>query len=479
MILPTESIFQSSLDGAGACHLPHIYTSCSGSKVPNNEAPFCGDGTLNPDRKREGDLDMMATHDFDEIVYGQDAYHLDTEKEASILQYIINRPQCVASEVSLGAKSVYTERYFDSVLADLQMRGLELMMRMYGDVSTNSVHKSVNDWKPLFISSDLNVAVQKRSGAILLGGIVVHAAVSTSDNVVSDVLPNNFSRRSDQSEVRLPNFAIDFSDYVLGAMIERVSDSFDLYATMFLLCHAAMVPKEGKSAESGDTVSPEVHDVWKRAINSFEKTVYTPNGVRQTPPAFYCNISHASDGPYYIVEGSFVPNSATPDSNANKRLDILRCKMENTESAYMNLAGTSQEMRIEILRGDFSLLSFRIPWGSRKTGYMLDEPSDQIVTKIDPWKGFNKSTPGNWTHDRLYMCVPGWADSPSKATLPIFLEWIQHHLLMGADHIFTGVTMSWGSSSFELTRRVLSSFIDEGVVSINTHAGDDIDNSYR
>ena len=445
---------------------------------------FCGNGTLNPTRKlipngnTRDDLNMVTTHDFDEVVSSRDAYHLDVTKEASITQYILQRPECVASKLSLGTKSVYTVRYFDSVLADLQMRGLELMMRMYGDVSTKPAHNSMNEWKPLFISKDLNVEVQPRSDITVEGG-TEHMPVKPNNEHTTDLLPNNFSRRSEQSEVQLPNFAIDFSDYIFSAMIERVSDSFDLYATMFLLCHEIVLPRHDISSESGDTVSPEVHDVWKRAMNSWEKTVYTQNGLRQKHPAYYCNISHTSDGPYYIVEGAFIPNSATPDSNVNKRLDILRCKMEDTESAYMNLAGTSQEMRIEILRGDFSLLSFRIPWDSRKTGYMLDEPGDKVLTTIDPWKGFNKSTPGTWTHDRLYMCVPGWEDAPSKATLPVFLEWIQHHLLMGADHIFTGVTMAFSSSSFGLTRRILSSFIDEGVLSLNTHAGDDIDNTYR
>ena len=472
------------MDGAGACRLPHSNTSCSERDVTDNEVTFCGNGTLNPTRKlipngnTRDDLNMVTTHDFDEVVSSRDAYHLDVTKEASITQYILQRPECVASELSLGTKSVYTVRYFDSVLADLQMRGLELMMRMYGDVSTKPAHNSMNEWKPLFISKDLNVEVQPRSDITVEGG-TEHMPVKPSNEHTTGLLPNNFSRRSEQSEVQLPNFAIDFSDYILSAMIERVSDSFDLYATMFLLCHEMVEPTRIKYADGGDAVSPEVHDVWKRAMNSWEKTVYTQNGLRQKHPAYYCNISHTSDGPYYIVEGAFIPNSATPDSNVNKRLDILRCKMEDTESAYMNLAGTSQEMRIEILRGDFSLLSFRIPWDSRKTGYMLDEPGDKVLTTIDPWKGFNKSTPGTWTHDRLYMCVPGWEDAPSKATLPVFLEWIQHHLLMGADHIFTGVTMAFSSSSFGLTRRILSSFIDEGVLSLNTHAGDDIDNTYR
>ena len=486
-ILPTEKIFQASLDGAGACRLPRTYTSCSNTStssassgtVPDKEVPFCGDGTLSPHNKRGAGLDELRVHDFDGRVRSVDAYDLNTTEEASFFHYLTSRPESVASEVSLGTQSMYAVRYFDAVLTDLQVRGLELMMRMYGDVSTKPVDNVVREWKPLFLSSDVATGPLSKYDVKINSGSEVYGTASTYAKDVSYLLPNNFSRRSEQSEVSLPNFAVDFSDYILGAMIERTSDSFDLYATVFLLCHEIVLPKRGKSAESGETISPEVHDVWQRAIDSFGETVYNKTGVRKTLAPFYCNISHTEGGPHYIVEGSFVPNSLTEDSNSNKRLDILRCKMEDTESAYMNLAGTSQEMRIEILRGDFSLLSFKIPWADRKTGFMLDTPDDQIVTIFDPWKGFNKSTPGVWTHDRLYMCVPGWEDAPSKATLPIFYEWIQHHLLMGAYHIFTAMTMSWNSSSLELTRRVLSSFIDEGVLSMNIHTGDDIDYAYR
>jgi hypothetical protein len=292
-------------------------------------------------------------------------------------------------------------------------------------------------------------------------------------------LPNNFSSRPHEDEIELPNFAVDYSDYAMGAMIERVSDSYDLYTTVFFLCHTLLEPKERFSARSGEKVSAEVYDVWKIAMRHFEVTEYAVNGVRVVPPAFYCNISHTADGPYYLVEGIFVPNKLTPDSNANKRSDILRCKMEDTEKAYMDLAGSSHELRVEILRGDFSLMRFRIPWGIRKTGYMLSEPANQVVTRFDPWKGFNRSTPGIWTHDKMHMCVPGWEDEPSKANLPILLEWIQHHILLGVDHIFSAMTFSWESKHMHSMRKILGSFIDDGLVSITSHSGDGIDGVYR
>ena len=465
--LPTERVFQASTDGAGACNLPRAWTSCGDAQLSSSgnitADGFCGDGTVLPNRF-EALTAIRYSHDFDEVVTSKDSYSLDKQSEGSVLHHLHKRLFMSASDNALNNVSIYTYRYFDNVMEDLRNRGLELMMRIPEKQATTEP-TAEEKWDPLFSVTDVaNIFARQ--------GTLVESSYDYS-------LPNNFSTRSEESEVHLPNFSVDFKEYALGAMIERVSDSYDLYATVFFLCHTLLEPQNSEWARTVEKISSEVYGVWKSVMNNFEETQYTKTGIRKTPSPYYCNISHTADGPYYIVEGTFVPNRLTPDSNANRRLDVFRCKMEDTESAYMNLARTSQEMRIEILRGDFSLISFKIPWGSRKTGYMLDEPNDQKVTIFDPWKGFNKSTPGNWTHDRLYMCVPGWEDTPSKTSLPVFLEWIQHHIHMGASHIFAGVAFDWGSPHMQSINRILSSFVDDGYLSITSHAGDKIDGIYR
>jgi hypothetical protein len=85
-------------------------------------------------------------------------------------------------------------------------------------------------------------------------------------------------------------------------MIERVSDSYDLYLTTFFLCHWLLKPKEGLSAVSGEKVSPEVVDVWKRAMVNFEETKYHDNGERVQPPHMYCKIRHSESSTPYIVQ---------------------------------------------------------------------------------------------------------------------------------------------------------------------------------
>ena len=54
--------------------------------------------------------------------------------------------------------------------------------------------------------------------------------------------------------------------------------------------------------------------------------------------------------------------------------------------------------------------------------------------------------------------------------LPIYLEFIQHHILMGASHIFLSAPFAWGGKIMTSLLRILRSFIEEGSLSLNSQA---------
>lgn len=151
-----------------------------------------------------------------------------------------------------------------------------------------------------------------------------------------------------------------------------------------------------------------------------------------------------------------MPNLMTPDGNTNEKLDILRCKINNSKKAYLELARNKDKLMIEIYREDISLINFCIPWNTRVQSSYLNHPIKTInksktknnfennnndtnninnpknnVTKggsknpfstvFDPWKGFNKNAPGVWGRDTLYMCVPGLETPPSKKVAYLFI----------------------------------------------------------
>ena len=352
-MLPTQTIFQASTTSGGACRLPIEWTSCgshgSHDKVLSESEVkpdyFCGDGSKSPKRFITGSKGstVSRTHDFDEIVTEEDSLYLDMHTEASILRHVEKRHNNIISSELLLKNNVssYTERYYTPVIKDLQKRGLEILM-MVNDEKESEENIIEDEWSTLFSSNEIKEVFTK-------------SLTSPVESSFAFYLPNNYSTRPFQEEVRLPNFVIDYSDYAIGAMIERVSDSFDLYATVFFLCHTILTPNNEKSERTSESesesesdenedenenenenrnkneneeeneneneyekiatrMSAEVYDAWKIAMMHFESSTYTSDGVRTTPVPFYCNISHTGNGTYYLAEGVFVPNNISTDS---------------------------------------------------------------------------------------------------------------------------------------------------------------------
>lgn len=64
---------------------------------------------------------------------------------------------------------------------------------------------------------------------------------------------------------------------------------------------------------------------------------------------------------------------------------------------------------------------------------------------------------------------------PSRRSLPLWLEFISHHLLLGVEHIYLPVTVGWQSRHMDQVIEVLSTYINEGRVTVMSQAGDGID----
>ena len=138
--------------------------------------------------------------------------------------------------------------------------------------------------------------------------------------------------------------------------------------------------------------------------------------------------------------GEFIPNNLGSRPSDNEILDILRCKMEDAQTAYSTLAGTDKHIYVEIFREKTSLIQFSVPWNSRVQSSFLAHPHDTFTTHssseikvllsssknprasvFDPWMGFNKSTPGVWKREKLFMCVPGMDVPPSRRVIHVSL----------------------------------------------------------
>jgi hypothetical protein len=85
--------------------------------------------------------------------------------------------------------------------------------------------------------------------------------------------------------------------------------------------------------------------------------------------------------------GEFMPKN-TPIKNENEKLDILRCKMNNTEKAYFELTQSKHKVIIEIYKSDIFLMNYMIPWNKRVQSSYLTNPindndnSPENLTKV-------------------------------------------------------------------------------------------------
>lgn len=138
----------------------------------------------------------------------------------------------------------------------------------------------------------------------------------------------------------------------------------------------------------------------------------------------------------YFSTAEFIPNNLASSASENEKLDVLRCKMEDSQTLYTTLARSDQQISVEIFRENTSLIRFSVPWKTRVQSSFLALPHDTIVTHsssklefpkfssknprasvFDPWMGYDKSTPGVWKREKLFMCVPGMDSLPSRKVI--------------------------------------------------------------
>lgn len=491
-ILPTRKIFQAGLHIGGSCKLPFPWNGCSEAELAETE--FCyradksvGVGALNKVTWINNSyfVDFMRFHAFDEGTSVDDAKRLDIDNDAIIYHIQAHRAHLVSNKEALnGPVNEYASRFFGNVMKKLRERGIVLVqtlpMKHAKDIVTASAY-----WDPIIPL--LAPSFTGPTGPKKLTAPSGEAAPAGSNWKPTRSLVAETNRAS-----KLPLFSADGKDYVLGAIIERMSDSDALFLTSFFLGHDMLDPWK-KGDLHGTRVAESVKDQWvsfaksKWPLNHKEPWM-APGG--RAPEQYFCRIKNVADASNsYLVPAEIVPNKGTPDAGANRRLHIMRCKMQDTHLAYSKYRYSSLSVGVELLRNQTSLMQFSVPWISRKTGYTLDTVPG--VSKLDAWKGSSDIEHQNGTiipdkyrirrkndRDRLHMCVPGLESHPDKTSIPLYLEFIQHHLLLGVDHISLSAVFSWDSVPMDRLILLLNSFINDGSVSVSSQAGDGIDDVY-
>ncbi|RYH06265.1 hypothetical protein EON65_43080, partial [archaeon] len=272
----------------------------------------------------------------------------------------------------------------------------------------------------------------------------------------------------------LPAFTSDHTDYVLSALIERSSHSTQLFVTSFMLCHNTVVPPVRVFKHTFESINASAMSHWQRAVKRMNSTQYTkPMGIRVSNPGYWCRIhtvaridgATASSSIMFEVQGRMLPSSMSNDFNANHRLDILRCPLPSNLVYNVNVHA-GMYLRVDIVRSKVNtVLSFVIPWQTRIASYVNLHPlvtdyfpvSDalkasqtalmrlvQSSKRIDPWQ-HNLPSISPSSPKTIFLCTTAWQKAIDKDTLSHLLEFIEHHVAVGVDHIYLGVAFPWQS----------------------------------
>ena len=265
----------------------------------------------------------------------------------------------------------------------------------------------------------------------------------------------------------LPSFAADETEFLLNSMIERSAQSTDLYLTTFMLCHYVLRPVMSNTAVK--KVHPIMKDTWLRATVKFQAARYYESGSRKQEredEKFYCTISHTENSVSYTVPGVFMPNRLTSDPNANRLIDMLRCPIQDSLSAFHEFAHTNESISVHIIKGNKSIAAFSVPWLTRKTGFLMS--NSRAASQIDAWKGHEMTMgdkPSTVAVDKLHIIVPCSSQEPVRIILPMYFEFVSHHLLLGAAHIHLPVPFSWNSPQMNRFTELFQTYIQEGDIS--------------
>ena len=347
--------------------------------------------------------------------------------------------------------SEYTKRFFPRVISELTRRGLDMVVTL--PIRTLKLPPDATNWTNY--------------------EQVYHNAMKHRYQLL-DEFQSLDTYPGASSIAELPAMTADLSELVLGSLLERSFDDDNLTLTTFMLGHEML--NSDLVGLGARMVRNDLIHMWEMAIAKWEGTLYTSSGQRVTPPDYYCRISNSNSSHRsmtYVVKGAFIPNRLTPDPNANRLLDILRCPMHGSQAQYKDLIRSDEHLLVEILRERDSLINFTVPWRSRKTGLMLSLPPQ--ASMFDSWQGYGESSPSNSTKLTVHMCTPGMETPPGRRILPLFLEFIQHHLLLGVDHIFLSANFHWGSRRMKTLLRLFRTYISEGSVTMASQAGDNVD----
>ena len=286
------------------------------------------------------------------------------------------------------------------------------------------------------------------------------------------------------STVELPALSQDGSELILSSVLERSTRSHNLYITSFFLAKSTLDPREHNEQLSVLGIAPNAVEKIHTLVNKQAKLTYNPNGARTRDVSYFCKVKldHRSATTSVLIPASFLPNRLTSDFQSNRKLDILRCPLERLlnsspfsstafQKEFITYPHNDKRLEVTLYREDMLLTSFLIPWQTRRTGYLFSSPTS--ASQLQVWKGLAGVTlpsppakSNNDPIDTIHLCVA----NSQKRSLHHLVEFIEHHKLIGVQHVYYSTPFTWQSTSMQQFLRSVEDYIRDGLLTVQSSA---------
>lgn len=290
---------------------------------------------------------------------------------------------------------------------------------------------------------------------------------------------------------KLPMFSSDNSELAIASVIERSAvppssrNGSELSAptipaihiVLFLVGHGAFTYKPQMPFLMMKKSSRYIRK-WYKLSKSFSQSA-VPEG------SFLCRMRNTMTDEPYDSPAVILPSNTTSDPGFNRKLEILRCPVIFPDGWQVAL---HRRIFVEILREKAhestynSLFKYTISWKTRQNGYGFKFMKFSSI--FDPWKVSNylyaSDRPKKSRNDSEKSLLPiinicSGIIRPMESNRPdvsvsMLVEYIQHHLSMGFNHIFLGIFLDWKSPYMTRLLHILQPYIEMGRVSVTSMA---------
>ena len=277
----------------------------------------------------------------------------------------------------------------------------------------------------------------------------------------------------------LPSFAFDFSELIVGAVIERSLDSDDLHLAVIMMGHKTTTLKDDSCPFKSISTDISTVEGWTKACDAWKNSGSISHTTRNHS-GVSCRLQNDANSQTYYTSAAWIPSEGFANDKFDGMFEVLRCRVKFAHHAYRVLSHSEESLHVDIISRQSTeeqgkmVISFAVPWRTRHTGFGLK--FDNGSSLFDPWQIHHPRQKIN------FVVIPsifaqGQLSSESTVlrSIPNIIRFVEYYTSIGIDHIFINVPLSTNSPLMMTMLQAFSHYVDRGHLTLVSTALQGVD----